>query len=572
MTASGRGEEAQQVGHSKTRGLLAAALTMVVLVSACTSTTPTASPAPTQGAVATGAPASAAPTTAPTRKIGGTLIIGWSQETTGCDYTILVTIGGGMLTCPDYNQEALVRYDQVKQEVLPSLATSWVELADSITFTLRSGVTFHDGTPFNADAVVFNFRRAFDTTFPANQGLTIPYKSYVPVYKGVTKVNDLTVKVDKSAGPNALRMFSTPATYIQSPTAVQAAGKDYPLKPVGTGPYKVASFVPNQRFELTRNESYWGEKPGPDRIIGIIKTDIPSLVNDLLGGTIDAMVAPPAAQQAQLKGAGLRVEFFPTLQINYMAMNVTMAPFDDARVRQAANYALDRDAIVKVQNGSVSAQGAAWFSDVYGYNPDATVYTYDKTKAGQLLDQAGWTLAPGAKVRTKAGKELAVTLVMRQGQSGGQGAQPTVAVSNLQDVGFKVDLQVRDAASYNSTTVGVFSPTCCNLANAGFAATFPDPIDWLGRWTTAAIPPGERNFAFYSNKAFDDLVAAARVELDDAKRLQAIKDAMKILAGDAPIIFSNREQGAVAWNTSKVESMALTKSFSRVDMWSIVMK
>ena len=98
------------------------------------------------------------------------------------------------------------------------------------------------------------------------------------------------------------------------------------------------------------------------------------------------------------------------------------------------------------------------------------------------------------------------------------------------------------------------------------------PIDWLGRWTTAAIPPGERNFAFYSNPAFDQLVAAARVELDGPKRLQQIKDALKILAEDAPIVFSNREQGAVAWNPTKIQSLALTKSFSRVEPWSIVMK
>jgi peptide/nickel transport system substrate-binding protein len=552
------------VEQIRTRGWVAVAVTMALLIGACSAATPSASPAITQGS--SPAPVDGSPVA------DRTIIVGWSQETQGCDYTTLVTIGGGMLTCPEYNQETLVRYDVNAETVLPALATSWTEQPDSITFNLRSGVTFHDGTPFDADAVVFNFRRAFDTTFPANQGLTIPYKSYVPVYKGVTKVDDMTVRVDINPGPNALRMFSTPATYIQSPTAVQAEGADYPLNPVGTGPYKVVSFVPNQRFELVRNEAYWGDRLAPDRIIGIIKTDTASLVNDLLGGTIDAMVSPPAAQQAQLEAAGLEVEFFPTIQINYMALNVTMAPFDDVLVRQAANYALDREAIVQVLNGSVSAQPAAWFSDVYGYNQDATVYNFDPAKASQLLDQAGWTLPAGGNVRQKDGQELAVTLVMRQGQAGGQGAQPTVAVSNLQDVGFKVDLQVRDAASYNSETAGVFSPTCCNMANAGFAATFPDPIDWLARWTTAAIPPGERNFAFYSNPAYDALVESARVEIDESKRLQTIKDAFLILANEAPMVFSTREQGTVAWNPNKIVSLELTKSFSRVDPWSIMLK
>jgi len=227
---------------------------------------------------------------------------------------------------------------------------------------------------------------------------------------------------------------------------------------------------------------------------------------------------------------------------------------------------------VQVMNGAGAPVYAAWFPDAYGYNADVEQYKFDPNKARQLLDQAGWTLPASGKVRMKGGQELAVKLVMRQGQAGGQGAQPTVAVSNLQDVGFKVDLQVLDTASYNSPTAGVFSPTCCNLANAGHASTFPDPYDWLARWTTAAIPPGERNFAFWSNPTYDKLLADARVELDANKRLQLLKDAQKLLRDQAPIIFAGREQQSTAWNANKVQSIPLTTAFSRVDPWSIVMK
>jgi peptide/nickel transport system substrate-binding protein len=549
------------------RGLaarLALGVVAVILVSACT---PSATPGAT-GAPATGAPTGAAATQGPR---GGTLVVGWTQETTGCDYQTLVVIGGGMLTCPEYTQEALVKYDEKTNTVVPSLAASWEEKADSITFKLRSGVTFQDGTPFNADAVVFTFQRAFDKSSPQNQGLTIPYAFRVP-YKSVTKVDDLTVRVDITPTPLAIRTFSTSTVYMQSPAAVRAKGKDYHLAPVGTGPYKIVSFQPNVRWELARNETYWGPKPDPDRIIGVQKKDAAALVNDLLSGNIDAMVAPPPANVDQLKAAGMKVENYPTLQPNYLALNVTKPPFNDVRVRRAANYAFDKEAVVQVLKGRGSAMYAAWFSDVYGYNGDVEQYKFDPNKARQLLDEAGWKVPAGGKVRQKDGQELAIKIVMRQGQSGGQGAQPTVALSNLQDVGFKAELQVLDDASYNSTTSGVFSPTCCHLANAGHASSFPDPIDWLARWTTASIPPGERNFAFWSNPEYDKLVTAARTELDANKRLQLLKDAQKILRDEAPILFSVREGAATAWNPNKIDSLPLTIAFSKVDPWGIKMK
>ena len=549
------------MGISSCRRLTVSLATLTLLIGACTGTTAAPSGAPSVTLGASG-----------TLKLGGTLVFGQSQETTGCDYTTLVVIGGSMVTCPDYNQEALVRYDLKTNTVVPSLATSWDEKSDAITFKLRTGVKFQDGTPFNADAVVYNFRRAFDKTFPANAGVTFPYLSYVPAYKAVSKIDDLTVKVDVSPAPNTLRSFSTAATYIQSPTALQAKGKDYQLSPVGTGPYKVVSFEPNVRYELTRFDEYWGAKPAPDRIVVLRKTDVAALVNDLLAGNIDAMAAPPASQVDQIRGAGMKVEFFPTLQMNYLALNVTRAPFDDVRVRQAANFAFDKEALVQVMKGAGAPVYAAWHPDGYAYNGDVEQYRHNPEKARQLLDTAGWKLPSGGKVRQKDGKDLAVNLVMRQGQAGGQGSQPTVAVSNLQDVGFKVDLQVLDAAAYNDTNTGVFSPRCCNLANAGHASTFPDPIDWLARWTTASIPPGERNFAFWSNTQYDTLINSARTELDANKRIQLLKDAQKLLRDQAPIIFTGREQAGTAWNPNKVVAIPFTTAFSRVDPWTIVMK
>lgn len=501
-----------------------------------------------------------------------TLVVGWSQETTHCDGSTLVVFGGGMMACPDFNQETLLKYDLATDTVQPWLASSWEETPDSVTFHLREGVTFQDGTPFDADAVVYNFRRAFDPTFPANQRVTIPYTTYFPNYRDVVKVDDATVTVHFDPTPNPLRAFTTFATLMQSPTAVEAMGDAYQFDPVGTGPYRVVAFEPNVRWELERYPDYWGEAPQPDRIIAVVKTDTASLVNDLRAGTIDAMISPPSSQHEDLRGSGMVVQTWPTLEPNYMALNVTMPPFDDVLVRRAANYALDKEAIVQVLNGQGEAMYAAWFPGLYAYNGDVVEYRYDPEQAGQLLDEAGWTLAPGSTVRQKDGQPLHVSLVMRQGQAGALGAQPIVAVSNLQAVGFEVDLQVRDAASYNDPNIGVFSPTCCNMSNAGHASLFADPIAWLTRWTTASIPPTERNFAFWSNADYDQLVAQATVEVDAERRVEQLKEAQAILREEAPILFAVRAMSSSAWNPDRVASLPMTMAFSKVDPWSIELK
>src|SRR4029077_5613359 len=162
------------------RSLLVAVVCSVLLVAtACQQATPGSSPAPSQG----GSPQAAA-----TQAAEKTFVLGVATQSTGCDgpQLLLIVI---TLSCPSVTQETLVNLDWTTNKATPALAVSWTEAPDSITFKLRQNVKFQDGTPFNADAVVFNFRRAFDKTFPANQGVSVPYASFVP-YKSVEKIDD----------------------------------------------------------------------------------------------------------------------------------------------------------------------------------------------------------------------------------------------------------------------------------------------------------------------------------------------------------------------------------------------
>ena len=314
------------------------------------------------------------------------------------------------LDCSQAVEEPLVKFDSKNDTVTPDLATSWSESVsgtlDTVTFHLRNNVKFSDGTPFNADAVVFNMRRVFDKTFAAHAQGQFVNSQYLPE-QSVSKIDDMTVTITVTAGPNVIWDFAGFADLMQSPTAVMAEGASYDLKPVGTGPYKVVSYVPAQRWEVTRNPLYWGTPPNPGKIIEIIDTNGQTLVNDLLSGTIDAMQDPSIPQIPEIKQAGYGVATYPSLLYWYYFFNVTKPPFNDPLVRQAAEYAIDKESVSKLSNGVGSADYGVLLPGMVGYDASITPqYKYDAAMAGQLLDQAGWTLPAGGTVREKNGRGI----------------------------------------------------------------------------------------------------------------------------------------------------------------------
>ena len=326
--------------------VLGSTLAGLLLVTACGQATPTSSAAPSGAATA-----SAAATA--TNK---TFVYGFTQNPVGgCDGTqalVLATTGN----CPLLVEETLIRYDDKTKTLVPALATSWTYDGLSATFKLRQNVKFHDGTPFNADAVVFNYRRVWDTTFDQNKLAKFPNAPTVP-FKSVEKIDDQTVKVNfTTARADTMLYMSTWPALIQSPTAVQKmAPADYTFKAVGTGPYKITAYQDNARIELDRNEDYWGPKPAAAKIVLVIKQDASALVNDLLSGAIDAMRDPSIEQIDQIKAKNLSVDASPSLIFYGAQINVMKPPFDNVTMRQAINYAIDKDAVAALSKGAAKA-------------------------------------------------------------------------------------------------------------------------------------------------------------------------------------------------------------------------
>ena len=226
-------------------------------------------------------------------------------------------------------------------------------------------------------------------------------------------------------------------------------------------------------------------------------------------------------------------------------------PLDNAVMRQAINYAIDKDAVAALSKGAAKAMYGAIPEIMREYNADVPNYKYDKAKAGQLLDSQGWTLPAGGKVRMKNGQPLSISLIQRTGYSGVTTLLTPAILSNLQDVGIDVKtVTVEQALQY--TDQGYFDTSKWNIAVGGWSAVIPDGTAMLALWQTANLRPAGLNMGGYSNPAFDQKMKDAASALDDATHDKALKDAQVILKNDAPWLWVFQQQNVVAYNPAKV--------------------
>lgn len=304
--------------------------------------------------------------------------------------------------------EGLVLWDLSSTDRLaplrPGLAETWAEdPADSKTwiFHLRHGVKFHDGTDFNADAVIWNFDRFFDSKSPqyeaASAGIT---RARVPLLASYKKIDDYTVAISTTR----------PASYIPnmmvyllfaSPASFEKAGHDWAkvatLPAVGTGPFKLTKVVPRQEADLARFDGYWDptKKPKVDNIVLMPIPEANSRLAALRSGQVDWIEVPPSDALESLKSAGYKIVTgsYPHVWPWFYNIGAANSPFKDVRVRQALNYCIDRDGLVGFLNGTAEPS-VGWLktSDPDFGNP-TNHYKFDAAKGKALLVEAGYTAA-----------------------------------------------------------------------------------------------------------------------------------------------------------------------------------
>jgi len=414
----------------------------------------------------------------------------------------------------------------------PGLATEWKVADDKVTWTLklRQNVKFHDGTPFNADAVVFAFDRVMkkDSEFYSAAQAAAGASNFQQV-KSYKKVDDSTFEI-VTKKPWAFLAYDLVSINIPSPTAIKKWGnKDYPKHPVGTGPFMVEKYVDGQVMELVPFKEYWKEPAKIDKIILYPMPEPAARLAAFQAGQVDWAEVPPPDSIEQLKAAGANVLLKQYPHAIYYGFNVTKAPFNDVKVRQAIAYGIDRDGMVSIIQGA----GKPASNLMYEGNPwrDTSFpgYTYDVAKAKQLLAEAGVKLP------------LKMTLAYPTGGSGNMWPGPM-------DEKFQQDMK---AIGVDVTLVPLEWNTILSLSRAGlysadyskydafyFSPNTQAPMGAFGIFLGERLPSngGCCNATGYNSKAFEDAIAAAAAEFDPAKSAALLAKADGVLTQDAPIV------------------------------------
>jgi len=426
--------------------------------------------------------------------------------------------------------EHLVAYAPHSTKVVPSLATHWESQADGRTwrFFLRKGVRFHDGTPLNADAVVYSFKRQRHNTRLPSGALRFPYQASYRNIVDIQKESEHVVRIitDRPFAPllSSLAMFPVS---IVSPKAFRAAEAGKPLRPAGTGPFRFVSWDRKTgRVILRANDQYWGGKPAVDRVIFQRIRNARQRLQALESGIVHiARNLPPEAQQLVRLHPDLRLAEMPAFNVVYLAMNTENRPFHDPRVRRAVNYAVRKKPILGLvyQGTARPAVGPLPPSMTPYYTDKVSRYDYSPARAKRLLAEAGYdpTLRPKFYVMRQPRPYLPNPVLAAQ-----------MIARDLAAVGMHVDLRVVSFRE-QKRILGLGKH---HLALIGWSGDNGDPDNFLYTLLDAdnAVYGNALNFAFYKEYAFHKLVVAARESLDTAERIRYYHRAQQIVAETCP--------------------------------------
>ncbi|MFC6657346.1 ABC transporter substrate-binding protein [Roseibium salinum] len=449
--------------------------------------------------------------------------------------------------------DGLVRYKDGTLEVEPGLAESWTISEDGKTYTfkLREGVTFHDGSPFNAEAVKFNFDRMLNEEHPYHDTGPFPLSFFFSTVDNVIAEDETTVTFELSA-PYApfLSNLAYPTGLIVSPEAVTQHGKDFGRQPSGTGAYKFAEWEANAKVVVTRNEDYWDGAPALEAVVFRPITDGNTRIAEMLAGGLDVMVEVPPDSLQQFTGDDFKVLEQAGPHVWFLILNAKEAPFDNKAARQAANYAIDKKALVEniLQGTAEVAAGPTPPAFAWAHNEGLEPYPHDPEKAKELLKEAGYD-----------GEEL--TFYVTEGGSGmlDPVAMGTAIQADLQEVGMNVKIETYEW----NTFLGKVNPGLegkADMAEMAWMTNDPDTLPFLTLRTDAMPDKGGFNSGYYSNPKVDELLEKAREATDQGERAELYKEMQEIVHEDAPWVFvANWKQNAVT--KASVEGFKLQPSF-----------
>jgi len=415
-----------------------------------------------------------------------------------------------------------------KGEILPRLVEAWKISAGATEFTLklREGIKFHDGQPFNAEAVKINFDRRLDPKAGTK------FYFLVAAIASVTVVDEYTLKIKtKMPFVPLLNHLTFTTNGIQSPAALRRSWDKPLIMPIGTGPFIFKEWVPGNRLVMVQNDAYWGTKSALSEVIFRVIPDQTSRIKALETGEAHVAVRLPPTEIPRLKAnPKIRILHIPSIRTLYMGLNCLKGPFIDKRVRQALNYAVNKGAIINsVLGGKGRVSDAPISPSVFGYTPIKT-YEYNPERAKALLAEAGFPEGFETILYTPVGryhKDVSVAAAV---------------AADLQQVGVKADLKMLEWGTYLSSIFQEGEVVDHQIFMLGWGCVTGDADYGLytlfhsGEWPRRGL-----NASFFKNEKVDHLLDAARMTDNSKERKKIYKEAMTLIMDDAPWIFLHSE-------------------------------
>jgi len=465
---------------------------------------------------------------------GGTLIVGRGGDSAALDPAIVTD--GESLKIAQQVFDTLLDYKEGTTEVMPSLAESWTISEDALTYTfkLREGVKFHDGTDFNADAVVFNFERWSDTkskykfegdSFDYYDSMFGPEEERVIASVTATDPTTVVFKLNKPQAP-FLQNLAMTCFGIASPKAIEDEKENFKSNPVGTGPFVFKEWKRSDSITLDKNPNYWQEGlPKMDQVIIRSIPDNTARYNALQNGEIDMMedLSPDDLASLEANPALQKINR-PPFNVAYLGFNTTKKPFDDPKVRVALNHAVDKQGLI---DAFFAGQAEPAVNPIpptlWGYNKSVEDYPYDLAKAKQLLADAGYP----------NGIEQELTFyampVPRPYMPDGRKVAEVIQAS-FEQIGVKVKIESPEWATYLED---LKNGTKDDLFIIGWTGDNGDPDNFFYPLLDKDSIGGN-NYSQYDSKEFHDLVVKAQQETDQAERSKLYEQAQVVVKKDAP--------------------------------------
>ena len=426
--------------------------------------------------------------------------------------------------------DALFSWDLSQRDkaakLIPGLAEAYSvdpETKTIWTFKLRK-TNFHDGSPFNADAVVWNLDKLLKRDAPQfDQSQVAMSGSYLEGIKSYRKIDDNTVAITTQQ-PDAMFYYRIAYINMSSPSRWKEVGGDwnkFAERPSGTGPWMLERLVPRERAELVRNPNYWNTQriPKLDRLVLLAMPDATTRVAALLSGQVDWVEAPPPDAVPRLKRQGMQIvsNVYPHIWPYWLSFTPD-SPFRDIRVRKAANLAIDREGLCQFLGGLAKpARGQVDVSSPWFGKPTFEV-KYDPATAKKLLAEAGY--GPGKRCKIK--------VLTSQAGSGQMQPLPMneFVQENMKEVGFDFEIEVVDwealRARRRARADGVENKGIYCLNNS-WSIMDPD-FGFMSVIHSKSAPPNGNNWSLYNDPKADELCNKAKLEFDIEKQNQAIAE------------------------------------------------